>query len=66
MLFRSPDAGPRILLCTAGSATVRGPEGERGVARGQALWLSASDTGVTVVPQEPGTQLFLACDGLDA
>ena len=63
-----PDAGPRILLCTAGSARVRpGGSGaaERGLARGQALWLGAADTGVTVVPGEDA-QLFLACDGLDA
>jgi mannose-6-phosphate isomerase len=60
-----PDSGPRILLCTAGSVAVRGPQGERAIGRGEALWLAAGDTGVTVLPQEPGTQLFLACDGLD-
>jgi mannose-6-phosphate isomerase len=60
-----PDSGPRILLCTAGAAVVRGPGGEQAVGRGEALWLAAGDTGVTVTPQEPGTQLFLACDGLD-
>jgi mannose-6-phosphate isomerase len=60
-----PDAGPRILLCTGGSAEVRGPGEDRVLERGQALWLGASDTGVTVAPREPGTQLFLACDGLD-
>ncbi len=62
-----PDAGPRILLCTGGSAQVGtgGPGGDRVLGRGQALWLGAADTGVTVVPREPGTRLFLACDGLD-
>jgi mannose-6-phosphate isomerase len=60
-----PDSGPRILLCTGGCARVHGPKGEQALGRGQALWLSAADTGVTVRPQEPGTQLFLACDGLD-
>jgi mannose-6-phosphate isomerase len=60
-----PDGGPRILLCTAGSALVRAAGDERRLARGQALWLPADDRGVTVVPQEPGTQLFLASDGLD-
>jgi mannose-6-phosphate isomerase len=60
-----PDVGPRILLCTRGAAQVRGSGDDRVLERGQALWLGASDTGVTIVPQEPGTQLFLACDGLD-
>jgi mannose-6-phosphate isomerase len=60
-----PDSGPRILLCTGGSAQVRGSDGDRVLERGQALWLGAADTGVTVAPREPGTQLFLACDGLD-
>jgi mannose-6-phosphate isomerase len=61
-----PDSGPRILLCTAGSARVRGDAAAQELGRGQALWLGASDTGVTVAPREAGTQLFLACDGLDA
>ena len=60
-----PDAGPRILLCTRGAAQVRGSGDDRVLERGQALWLGASDTGVTIIPKEPGTQLFLACDGLD-
>jgi mannose-6-phosphate isomerase len=62
-----PDAGPRILLCTAGSAQVRagGPDDGRVIERGQALWLGATDTGIGVVPREPGTRLFLASDGLD-
>jgi mannose-6-phosphate isomerase len=75
-----PDSGPRILLCTAGSATVStagsatvstagsarvgGADADRELHRGQALWLGAADTGVTVAAPE-GTQLFLACDGLD-
>jgi mannose-6-phosphate isomerase len=60
-----PDGGPRILLCTAGSARVRAPEADRVVARGQALWLGAKDTGMTVFPREVGTRLYLAGDGLD-
>ena len=68
-----PDGGPRILLCTAGSALVRAAGGnslspggaERVLGRGQALWLAADDRDVTVATQEPGTQLFLAGDGLD-
>ena len=39
--------------------------GEQTLGRGQALWLSADDRDVTVAPQEAGTQLFLAGDGLD-
>lgn len=60
-----PGSGPRILLCTAGSATVRAAGHERALDRGQALWLGAADAGVTVVPAG-GAQLFLASDGLDA
>jgi mannose-6-phosphate isomerase len=60
-----PDAGPRILLCTRGSALVRAAAEERLLGRGQALWLAAADHDVTVAPAEPGTQLFLAGDGLD-
>ena len=68
-----PDGGPRILLCTTGSALVRAAGGnslppggaERVLGRGQALWLAADDRDVTVVTKEPGTQLFLAGDGLD-
>ena len=60
-----PDGGPRILLCTAGSALVQAGGTARALGRGQALWLAAGDRDVTVVTQEPGTQLFLAGDGLD-
>ena len=60
-----PDAGPRILLCLAGAAQVRAPGGERDLVPGQSLWLGAADTGVTVTPREPGTQIFLASDGLE-
>ena len=60
-----PDGGPRILLCTAGSALVRSAGDERVLRRGQALWLPADDRDVAVVAQESGSQLFLAGDGLD-
>jgi mannose-6-phosphate isomerase len=60
-----PDSGPRILLCVGGSVRVRGDGDERVLTSGESLWLGASDTGVRAVPQEPGTQLFLASDGLD-
>lgn len=59
-----PDGGPRILLCTAGEACLRADGADVTLSRGAAAWLSASDTGVTVVPRVPGTQLFVASDGL--
>jgi mannose-6-phosphate isomerase len=60
-----PDSGPRVLLCTGGSVRVRGSAGEQVLEKGRSVWLGASDKGVTVLPQEPGTQLYLASDGLD-
>jgi mannose-6-phosphate isomerase len=60
-----PDGGPRILLCTAGSALVRAAGAQQVLGRGRALWLPFDDRDVTLVAQEPGTQLFLAGDGLD-
>jgi mannose-6-phosphate isomerase len=60
-----PDSGPRILLCTRGSALVGTAGEQRKLERGQALWLAAGDRDVTVVLQEPGSQVFLASDGLD-
>ena len=60
-----PDGGPRILLCTAGSACVRSPDGELKIGHGDSLWLSAADTGVTVHDAADGTQLFLAGDALE-
>jgi mannose-6-phosphate isomerase len=59
-----PDGGPRILLCTAGEASLRADGAELALSRGAAAWLAASDTGVTVAPKAPGTQLFVASDGL--
>jgi mannose-6-phosphate isomerase len=59
-----PDGGARILLCTRGSAMVATGGGERELRRGAALWLPAADTGTLVRPTAPGTQLFLAADGL--
>ena len=59
-----PDGGPRILVCTSGSACVHSPGGALELARGASLWLAASDTGVTVRPKAENTQLFLASDGL--
>jgi mannose-6-phosphate isomerase len=59
-----PDGGPRILLCTAGSACVRSPGGDLELTRGQSLWLAAADTAVTMQSLADGVQLFLASDGL--
>ena len=62
-----PDGGPRILLCTArlGAGARGGERRELVLARGQALWLAAADTRRHGRSAEPGTQLFLAGDGLD-
>ncbi len=59
-----PDGGPRILLCTVGSASVAGPAGELEIKRGGSLWLGADDTGVRICPGAEPTQLFLAGDAL--
>ena len=60
-----PDGGPRILLCTAGSACVRAGDGELKVGKGMSVWLAADDTGVVVHDATEGTQLFLAGDALE-
>ncbi len=60
-----PDGGPRILLCTAGSACVRCADGELKIGRGMSVWLAAGDTGVIVDEAGDGTQLFLAGDALE-
>lgn len=59
-----PDGGPRILLCTAGSASVTGPAGEIEIKRGASLWLGAEDVGIRLRPGAEPTQLFLAGDAL--
>ena len=59
-----PDGGPRIMLCTAGKAVLRGSAGDLEIGRGQAAWLAAGDLSVTVHDAAGGTQLFLAGDAL--
>ncbi|MDN5858232.1 MAG: mannose-6-phosphate isomerase, class I [Pseudonocardia sp.] len=59
-----PDGGPRILLCTAGAACLRGADRELRLARGASAWFGAGDTGATVAPLVEGSQLFLAGDAL--
>ncbi|WP_214368604.1 mannose-6-phosphate isomerase, class I [Pseudonocardia sp. H11422] len=64
--IRVPDGGPRILVCTAGAVCLR--SGERGIEldRGRSLFLAATDRGIVIESARPGTQLFLASDGLGA
>ncbi len=59
-----PEGGARILLCTGGDAVIAAKGAELALSKGAAVWLAASDTGVTVEPRTPSTQLFLAGDGL--
>ncbi|MHA6785136.1 mannose-6-phosphate isomerase, class I [Pseudonocardia saturnea] len=59
-----PSGGPRILLCTAGAASVRSAAGELAIKRGTSVWLGAGDVDVAVSARAEGTQLFLAGDGL--
>ncbi|MGH3874394.1 MAG: mannose-6-phosphate isomerase, class I [Pseudonocardiaceae bacterium] len=56
---------PQILLCTQGSAQLRGPDGAGVmVPRGASVWLAATDPPVTVHPGPGPTQLFRALPGL--
>jgi mannose-6-phosphate isomerase len=59
-----PGGGPRIMLCTAGAASVRSATGELAIKRGTSVWLGAGDVDVAVAARAEGTQLFLAGDGL--
>lgn len=59
-----PDGGPRILACTSGSALLRHDAVELKLESGTSVFLAAADTGVVVDSAEPGTQIFLAGDGL--
>lgn len=63
--LRVPSGLPQILLCTAGSVSVRADDGTvRELSRGQSLWLAASDPAVRVLPTGDGrTQLFRATSG---
>ncbi|MEU7816770.1 mannose-6-phosphate isomerase, class I [Pseudonocardia sp. NPDC049154] len=59
-----PDGGARILLATGGKACVRAGTEVLELPKGGALFLAAADTGVEVESAAPGTQLYLASDGL--
>jgi mannose-6-phosphate isomerase len=59
-----PAVGPRLVLCTAGTVTLRDASGSTlKAARGESCFLSAADGAVTATG--PGT-LFLAATGLPA
>jgi len=55
--------GPRIMLCTEGSAVLRASDRDLTVQRGESCYLSATDGPVTAVG--PAT-VFIATTGLDA
>jgi len=59
-----PGTGARILLCTAGSATVTSASGCLALERGGAVFLGDADTGVELAVGPDGAQVFLAGDGL--
>lgn len=56
-------AGPAIVLCTAGSATVRGTNGEVDIERGQACYVTP-DEGDLRFAVAPGGELFVAMPNL--
>ncbi|GAA4473194.1 mannose-6-phosphate isomerase, class I [Rhodococcus olei] len=63
-----PDAelrrpGPRILLCTAGSVTLRCGDEHLVLERGQSAWIAAVDPAVTVSTRAGSAQLFSATVG---
>ncbi|GAA1402219.1 mannose-6-phosphate isomerase, class I [Pseudonocardia kongjuensis] len=59
-----PGAGARILLCTAGAATVAAHGEEVELPRGAAVYLAAADTGAVLTTGDDGATVFLAGDGL--
>lgn len=63
-----PADGARIVLCTAGRATVTarstsGAGRELSIGKGESLWLGAGDTGARAISVETPAQLFVATDG---
>lgn len=64
--LRVPNGRPQILLCTAGALFVRDGDGRSlELARGQSMWLPASDPEVTVHPVGEGpAQFFRATSGV--
>lgn len=56
-------AGPQILVCTEGSATLDTARGTRSLRRGDSAWLPASEGTVSVSPAAAATTLFRATAG---
>ncbi|MFI5720045.1 mannose-6-phosphate isomerase, class I [Nocardia sp. NPDC051750] len=57
------DAGPGIVLCTAGSARLLDGSSEVHLDRGTAAWISATDTDIRAQAADGPTTLFCACLG---
>jgi mannose-6-phosphate isomerase len=59
-----PGAGPRIVLCTTGTALLRSGSGETvGLARGESCFVSAADGPLHVSVADAPARLFLAAPG---
>ncbi|MFC4602512.1 mannose-6-phosphate isomerase, class I [Rhodococcus kronopolitis] len=56
-------SGPRIMLCTSGSVTIRGGDDTLVLGQGDAAWISASDPSVTASAVTADAQLFCASVG---
>ncbi|SDD88851.1 mannose-6-phosphate isomerase, class I [Rhodococcus tukisamuensis] len=56
-------SGPRILLCTSGSVTIRGGDDTLVLDQGDAAWIAASDPVLTASASTPDAQLFSASVG---
>ncbi|MGW0181568.1 mannose-6-phosphate isomerase, class I [Nocardia sp. NPDC003345] len=57
------DAGPGIVLCTAGSARLLRGEHRVELTRGTAAWISAADTDIRAQAADGPASLFCACVG---
>src|SRR5690606_39592130 len=57
------DAGPGIVLCTAGSAHLLDGSSEVRLDRGTAAWISATDTDIRARAADGPATLFCACVG---
>ncbi len=58
-----PSRGPRIVLCTSGSAQLRSGAGALVLPQGSAAWISASEVAPTVSACTPRAQVFCASVG---
>ncbi|MBA4854935.1 mannose-6-phosphate isomerase, class I [Nocardia farcinica] len=57
------DAGPGIVLCTAGTVLLRHGDDELTVGRGSAAWISAADSDIRARAVDGPAQVFCACVG---